>query len=170
MSSATASAIFRSEPQTYMRRMALLWLSRCWLFMLIPFIAVAVWSVYDVRALIVGLMMLFIVYPMALSVVWFNYSLSPQSRRAVAGKVLVFGDGGMDLTFLPAEEGAPALQPQHIGWSDVVSVSRTARSVELRLGSRLDDFLEIPAEAFPEATWQSFFTYLPESSDDVDAF
>lgn len=164
------SAVFRSEPLAYIHALAVAWLGRRWLLLACPLAAVAVWAAFDVRAVYVGLIMLFIIYPMALSLVWFNYAFSLQSRRAVADKTVTISDSGLSVCFLPSAADAPALSPWHIAWTQIISASQSSRHVTLVTGQRLDDRLDIPSDALSDNAWRLLFARLPQNNGGLDVF
>lgn len=161
------SAIFRSEPRSYMRGLALAWLSGHWAWFAIPLAAVAVWCVYDVRAVYVGLILIFILFPMALSFVWFNYAFSLQSRRAISPKTVSFTEQGFEVRYVAIAEGVEPLTPQTVGWGDIRSVEQGPKRLVLKLGDRLDDRLEIPNDAFENEVWTEFLKFLPQTDEEA---
>ena len=161
------SAVFRSEPRSYMRSLAFAWLAKRWAWFVIPLLAVIIWSFYDLRAVYVGLMLVFILFPMAMSFVWFNYAFSPQSRMAISPKTVECSEDGLSVEYLPIAEGVEPLQPQSIKWNKVKSVERGSGRIVLHLGDRLDDRLEIPVNAFEVEAWAEINRFLPENDDDI---
>lgn len=158
----SASAVFRSEPRIYMRRLALAWIGKKIIWFAVPIIAVVVWSCFDTRAVYVGLMMLFFVYPMAISLVWFNYSFSLQSRRAISPKRAHITDDGLWIEYLPTEEYVNPMSGNLIGWHEIKAYEQHIDRTILIIGPRLDDRLEIPAVAFDRGQWDYLFGKLPE--------
>lgn len=158
----SASAAFRSEPRIYMRRLALAWIGKKIIWLAVPIIAVAVWSCFDIRAVYVGLMMLFLIYPMAISLVWFNYSFSLQSRRAISQKRVHITDDGLLMEYLPNEENVKPMAGHLIGWHEIKVYEQHSDRTILIIGPRLDDRLEIPAAAFDCVQWNYLFGKLPD--------
>lgn len=161
------SAIFRSDPRSYMRSLAFAWLSEHWAWFLIPFASVAVWCVYDVRAVYVGLILIYIIFLMALSFVWFNYAFSLQSQRAITHKTVTFTERGIDVRYVALAEGVEPMTPQSVEWGDIRSVEQGSRRLILKLGDRLDDRLEIPYDAFENEVWTEFLKFLPLTDEEA---
>lgn len=164
------SDVFRCAPRDYMRSLAIAWLSVRWPWFAVPLLAAVVWSFFDLRAVYVCLIMIFIVYPMALSFVWFNYAFSEQSRRAVSPKTVTCSKQGLRIDYKPIAEGLSPLPAQTLDWASVRSVETSSRGTTLVIGSRLDDRLSIPADAFDAESWQFFNSLLPSSAGAIDEF
>ena len=87
-------------PGTYMRHLSLMFLADNWLWMCLPVAVCAVLAVwFDVRFLIVALMVLFVALPMLLALLYFYYGFSPQARWSIMEKNAVIDDNGITLTF-----------------------------------------------------------------------
>ena len=91
---------FRNTPSQYVRhimeRLALRW---CWI-LLIPLIFFAFLAFYRWQWIVVGLAVLFILYPFILSFVYFHYALSPEAQRFVRLMSLSFKQDGIDISYL----------------------------------------------------------------------
>ena len=145
---------FATTPRRYINSIAIKWISAHWLMAALPLAAAVVWSLFDVRAIYVALILLFLVYPMALTLVWFDYAFSPGSIRAITEKEVTVTSSGLSISFLPKNEGLPPLKSQFIAWDDINSAEMTAKSVELILGKRLDERLVLPADCFSVSAWE----------------
>ena len=90
----------RVSSGTYMRRLCRIFLADNWLWMVAPVaicIILAIWM--DVRFVIVGLMVLFIVLPMVLALLYFYYGLSPEAQWSIMEKQVDLDNDGLTLTF-----------------------------------------------------------------------
>lgn len=152
-----------------------LWLPRYGWLVLLPIAVFAACGVmFDVRLLLVALMLLFIVVPMLMSFLYTYYMLAPEARRAVIRKEVEICDGEyLKLTYLGPEDAdddkaekskrmllpiadekdlrhLPPLRipdPETIGWKDVISIRTTSRfMVYIIKGPRLN-FILIPHSA-----------------------
>ena len=110
---------FKSIPQRYIHKLATEWVARHWLVLIAPITAAIIWAIMDVRAIYVVLILVFIVYPLAITFVWFNYALSPRSIKAITEKQVTVVDEGLKIDYLPAREDAPAIRSDFIAWRDV---------------------------------------------------
>lgn len=141
---------FAIPSKAYLNRLALLWLSDRWMWLVMPVIAIIAWALFDIRAIYVGLILIFLLYPMALTLVWFDYALSPQSIRAVTPKRLTVSDHGLRFEFLPKTEDQRPLDPVSYTWDDIISAEISAKSVFIVIGPRLDDRIEIPFDVLTD--------------------
>lgn len=84
----------------YMRRLCGMFVAENWLWMVLPLAVCAVLAIWvDVRFIIVGLMVLFIVLPMVLALLYFYYGFSPEAQWSIMEKRVDIGDEGLTLTF-----------------------------------------------------------------------
>ena len=90
---------FKSIPQRYIHKLATEWVARHWLVLIAPITAAIIWAIMDVRAIYVVLILVFIVYPLAITFVWFNYALSPRSIKAITEKQVTVVDEGLKIGF-----------------------------------------------------------------------
>lgn len=144
---------FKSIPQRYIHKLATEWVARHWLVLIAPITAAIIWAIMDVKAIYVVLILVFIVYPLAITFVWFNYALSPRSIKAITEKQVTVVDEGLKIDYLPAREDAPAIRSDFIAWRDVLSAEFTPDSIDLILGSKLDDRINLPVDSFSDAAW-----------------
>ena len=85
---------------TYMRRLCGIFLADNWLWMVSPLAVCAVLAIWiDVRFIIVGLMVLFIVLPMVLALLYFYYGFSPEAQWSIKEKQVDIDNDGLKLTF-----------------------------------------------------------------------
>lgn len=155
---------FRSEPRRYMRGLAWSWLAARWWIIVAPVAAVAVWACYDFRAVYVGLILLFIAFPMALTLVWFDYALSPATRRSVLTKRLMADEFGLTICY-PDDDGESAVRPdEFMPWDKFSDYTDNGKTFMLIYGSRLDEHLEIPIDVFDDDDWKILKKYLPAHS------
>lgn len=100
---------------TYMRHLCAMFLADNWLWMVLPVAlcgVLAVW--FDVRFVIVALMVLFIVLPMVLALLYFYYGLSPEARWSIMPKTVTIEDQGLTLAFTDER-----MKKHVIAWDDV---------------------------------------------------
>lgn len=85
---------------TYMRHLSLMFLADNWLWMVLPVAVCGVLAVwFDVRFVIVALMVLFVALPMVLALLYFYYGFSPLARWSIMEKNAAIDDQGITLTF-----------------------------------------------------------------------
>lgn len=158
---------FRSEPRRYMRGLAWSWLAARWWIIAAPLAAVGVWACYDIRAVYVGLILLFIAFPMALTLVWLDYAFSPATRRSVMSKQLIADEKGVTIRYPNDAEEKVVRPDEFMTWDKFINYADNGRSVILIFGPRLDERLEIPIDAFETDEWKIIKEYLPRYTEDT---
>lgn len=144
---------FAISSRQYLNSLAAEWLSRHWLLLAFPIAAVLFWAAFDIRALYVLLIVIFLLYPMGLTLVWFNYALSPRSIRAITPKCLSLNVSGIRLTYPPKDiekDSRPAFPPEDIAFENISAAYSSSSSVTLIIGKRLDERLLIPFDALSD--------------------
>lgn len=101
---------------------------RLLLIMAVPTVALAIAGFWDLRWLLVALMILLVIIPQAVVLTYFSKLLRPEAREALALQQLTVTPGA-DITiyYLDPDSGAPAGTPRRIAWNDIKSVGRTGR-------------------------------------------
>lgn len=162
------SEIFSIPPRRYIRQLAVDWATRNWLILTLPAASALVWSIFDVRAVYVALILLFLVYPMTLTLVWFNYAFSPNCIRAITPKQATVSSEGISIEYQPTSDDRPPLKPCFIDWRDVLSAEMTARTIDLVLGKGIDDKLRLPVDSFSENAWNTIIKHVSDKLPSVD--
>lgn len=140
--------------RSYINRLALKWLTHRWWLLAVPLAAAALWTLFDIRALFAVLALVFLLYPMSLTLVWFDYALSPQSMRTISSKLITVTDSGLRLDFIAKDEDSKPLPATFVRWDEILDADFGADSVTLILGKRLDDILYLPRKSFSDRAWQ----------------
>lgn len=100
---------------TYMRHLCLMFLADNWLWMVAPLAICAVLAIWiDVRFVIVGLMVLFVVLPMILALLYFYYGFSPEARWSIMEKTASIDTDSITLNF-----SNERMKTHVIPWGDV---------------------------------------------------
>ena len=100
---------------TYMRNLCAMFLADNWLWMVAPVALcgiLAVW--FDVRFVIIALMVLFVALPMVLSLLYFYYGFSPEARWSIMEKRVTIDAVGISLSFTDER-----MKTHVIRWDDV---------------------------------------------------
>lgn len=132
-----------------------MWFRHYGLWVVVPLAASAALGImYDLRFVIVTMMMVFIMLPMLFGYLYFYYMLAPEARRAVLPmQVRLHGDGSLSITYLPtdAECDKPPYPPETVPAGEIQRIVkwRGYRAVVIR-GSRLS-FILIPENAIVPA-------------------
>lgn len=141
---------FTTRPSAYMKRLISLWLgSRWWIIILFFAIYIAA-SIIDERFVLVGLMIIFLVYPMLMATLCINYLLTPNARRAVLTKqVELRYPESLIITYPNTDDSDESVIP-----SDTIQLKqiRKVRIINgdliLILDNRKLDFIIIPMQSF----------------------
>lgn len=128
----------------YMRQLCGLYFAHKWIFFVLPVLLCACLSVVNVNFFLVALMLLFVVIPMVLSLLYFNYALTPEVRWSVLDKSIDIDDNGLTLHF---DAESKIDHDVVIPWNDVTSLIVKKRFLLLGLKVRRYAFLAIPVDA-----------------------
>ena len=152
-----------------MNSLAQEWLGRHWLLLMLPLAAVSVWALFDLRALYVLAIVIFLIYPMTMTVVWLSYALSPKSIRAIRLKTVTVLPDRIDVEYVESDDDSrPALPSDSIDLADIVSVEQSGTGLILITGPRLDDRLFLPADAFTTDDWNAVLAVFADRLQAVD--
>lgn len=117
-----------------------LFFARNWMWFALPVLVLAALAFVNVNFLLVALMTLFVVYPMVLTLVYFNYAFTPEARWSILAKEINLDDDGLHMHFEHV-----SMQPHTIKWSEVSSMKWGSNSLLLMLRGSKYIFLAIPA-------------------------
>lgn len=125
----------------YMRPMLRMYFGRNWWWFVVPifFTLGLMLILHDTRWLIVCLMLFFMVFPMVLILIYFNYALTLEVRWSIMEKSVLIDDRGMHLTFTNKR-----MHPRDIAWSDISSITRDRNAFYFHLKVRRYNYVMIP--------------------------
>lgn len=139
---------YKVSPSAYMAAITRSLIARRWWAGLVPAALIAYGAAADWRWAVVGLMLVFIVYPMAMSFTILRYATLPQlAARASSTHAEISGDA-IRLYRLPQEDDLP---PVRVAEARITSASTSRGMLRLATGSRTEDIILIPAEALATA-------------------
>ena len=125
----------------YMRHLSLMFLSDNWLWMVAPVAVCGVLAVwFDVRFVIVALMVLFVVLPMILALLYFYYGFSPEARWSIMEKTACLDADGITLHFTDER-----MKTHVIPWGDVRYIIEKDDALMLMLRGKRYTCLMLPA-------------------------
>lgn len=163
------SSPFACPPGRYMNSLAQAWLGRHWLILILPLAAIGVWTLFDRRALYVLAIVIFLVYPLTMTVVWLSFSLSPNSIRAIRQKTVTVTNSLIIVDYICNDDDhRPPLPTETIDTETILSVEQTSDGLVLRTGPRLDDRLQLPADAFTPDDWNNILTIFADRLPGID--
>lgn len=132
---------FKVASGEYMKPMLRMFFARNAVWFVLPLLLTMAPAVYhaDVRWAIVGLMLVFMVFPMAMVLIYINYALTLEVRWSLMEKTMVVDGEGLHLTFTDSR-----MRPRHIPWSEITQISRDKTAFYLHLKVRRYNFVMIP--------------------------
>ncbi len=99
--STVTTEIFRTKASTYMRIVLSRWLKHnSWWLVLPPLICVALAVTVSVTFIFVALIMVFLLYPMSMMIVYFNYALSPEVCAEMSPHRVTFTDCALTIDYM----------------------------------------------------------------------
>lgn len=108
--------------------------------------------------IVVGIALLLLIYPFILSFVYFRYGLSPESRREIQPRRVIFDDEGITVEILKAhtdDQGQTTYTDDakaRINYSQVRDVNQSSEGVTLRLKTPRYAHVFVPSTAFENQT------------------
>lgn len=144
------SAQFSIAASTIAARMARQWIGRRWLFFAIPVAMLLLAGYADLRFAIVALMLIFILWPMALSFVWFGRALSPASVKAAQPHTVVFSEYGLAVEYA-VRDGYFTPPTEHVAMNLIAGIEDCGRYIIIKL--RDADPVIVPAYALAAEDW-----------------
>ncbi len=129
----------------YARTVFSIFFAENWFWFLFPLIFFALLSVFDVRFLIVALMVLFIIIPMIGALLYINYLLTLETRWSIVEKELLVGDEGLTLRFAPGN-----MKDAHIEWRQLKGMFSKGGLLVFPLRMRRYQYLVIPLKSIEE--------------------
>ena len=127
---------------------------RAWLWLIAPAATVtAVAAGHDARFLYVLLIELFIVFPMAIGMVWMIEGFSHYARLAVTPHKVEISACGVSIEYVTKEEYHP-IESEKYGWNAFRAFHVAGKSVILEWADRKRPGLRLPEYAFDAAQWQ----------------
>ena len=150
----------RVSSGTYMRHLCNIFLADNWLWMVAPVAICAMLAIWmDVRFVIVGLMVLFIVLPMILALLYFYYGLSPEAQWSIMEKQTDLDNDGLTLTFSDER-----MKKHVIPWDNVRYIIEKDDVWMLMLGGgRRYTCLMLPTSAINPDVAQSFRQFVAQT-------
>ena len=90
---------YQLSPQYYFNRLLKIWLHNNWGWLLSFFLLLVGLSIQNPLFIYVGLIILFLVFPMIISHLWFAYALHPDCRMSILSKTVEINKNGLSCTF-----------------------------------------------------------------------
>lgn len=143
------TAVFRLSPAEYLTVSYRRLLPRLISIMALPIIICGIAALTDIRWALVGLIILFLVYPMAMAYIYFSKLLTVEAQQALCPKrVTVSANRNLHIVYEPpAEEIAPP-PAKEVSATDITSARQVGRHIVFTIPS-LGYPLLIPLSALP---------------------
>ena len=90
---------YQLSPQYYFNRLLKIWSHNNWGWLLSFFLLLVGLSIQNPLFIYVGLIILFLVFPMIISYLWFAYALHPDCRMSILSKTVEINKNGLSCTF-----------------------------------------------------------------------
>lgn len=116
--------------------------ARYWWLYALPLTALIILTFYNINFLYTILILCFIVYPMALIMVYFWYLLTGEIRWSILEKEMAISDSGIMLTF----EGFT----KELQWDEFSGFSTTGKYLLLKFKVRRFTYFVIPFDVFAD--------------------
>lgn len=147
-------------PNDYLKIETKRWLSKYWWIPALPILALLIYGViFDIRFMLLGLILLFVIVPQILLLVYFSRALNPEIRQQLIKKqIIVNPEKSLQVILIPSDEDetstpSPSWQ---IPWADIQSVSQSGRHLIFDINTS-KQLLIIPLDALPSRSLASIF-------------
>lgn len=139
MPGAVSSSVYMSA---IARRVAL----RAWWLPVLALIVIAAGLYSDIRIAILGLMLLFIIYPMIMSFTIMRYATLPcLAERTLANRFALI-DGHLHIADVEADEESGQESVRHLGEYDISGVAHSGSYIIFSTGKGVADIIIAPAD------------------------
>ena len=139
---------YQLSPQYYFNRLLKIWLHNNWGWLLSFFLLLVGLSIQNPLLIYVGLIILFLVFPMIISYLWFAYALHPDCRMSILSKTVEINKNGLSCTF---DDG----RTESIVWERITRIRYTSTDIIFHLSNYI--FFILPYNSF-------------KSNDDLEYF
>lgn len=139
---------YKVAPGKYLGAIAIAWIGRLWWLLLIP-IGLFIAGAFDWRWAAVGLIVLMLLYPMALTTVLISYALSPEVIRRAACRRAELSDTHITL-FNAVENEDGSITYRSVEFLQIVEILYRGRMTKIVVGKQLTDFILIPTESLSD--------------------
>lgn len=136
------------SPMHYFGRLLRTWLSHNWPWLVLTAAALVMLSVWNPLFVYVGLMLVFLVFPMLLYYLWFAYALHPDCRASILSKQVELSDEGITCRF---DNG----RAETIAWSRIVRMQYAGGDLVFYLSRYI--FFILPVQSFESTTDLEYF-------------
>ncbi len=143
------SDVFRISPVTYLRITAGDILPRLLWFIVIPILGLLIWSLWDVRMLLVALILMFLVIPFAVFHVYFSRLHTSDAQSAISPKrVSILPNQHINIVYNSIEEEKVPLQSEFIEWSLIENIDVTSKWIVIYINGHKQPLI-IPISSLP---------------------
>ncbi|MDO5395158.1 MAG: hypothetical protein Q4F07_04245 [Bacteroidales bacterium] len=144
MSQVITTAVFRSTPGSYVRRVMMSWLGRWWWTLALPVAVCLALSAANPVWMFVALMIICLLVPGLLAMIYYAYAFSPQAVSSLADKTVSVSPGRLIVNFI--ETG----KEQNYTQADISAVEDTGRQLIVRFRDSKYHHLAIPLNTVPD--------------------
>lgn len=135
-----------------------------------PFILTFFGALFDLKILVVALMLVFVIIPPIMMIVYFYHAMSPTAAFSILRHSVSVDTSGLTFTYLPEENpvgqgihdetkdsAIPAREPEHVSWDRIARIDETSASIVVTLNDSPYSIILIPRDAFDgQSDWVNF--------------
>lgn len=154
---------FKTTSGTYISAVFKQWLSRYWWTIVLPeLLCIILAFTHNIAFAFVALMLLFIVYPIIMSFIYFYHALTPRAVSSIFKKKILLTHEGLHIYYIEPENNEnksyriPA--DENILWDDIKSARYSGRNCILELHENRYNFIIIPFQAIANINDKRAFT------------
>ncbi len=154
---------FKTSSGIYISAVFKQWLSRYWWAVVLPeLLCVILAFTHNIAFAFVALMLLFIIYPIILSFIYFYYALTPRAVSSLFNRKITITQQGLHISYIQPEENndknykIPA--DETILWNEIKSANYSGRYCTLHLRNSSYCYIIIPFNSITENANRRTFT------------
>lgn len=141
--------IIRGSADRYIRQLAVEWLGKWWWVLLLPIAVPVILGLTVNQAwLYVAVMLLFLCYPTVMLLMFCQYALRPQARKAVHDYTVTFTPSGFTIMYMPLNEDKPTPPTaETVNFDEITDYSINSKGITVKWGNTPYDFLFLPHDS-----------------------
>ncbi len=154
---------FKTSSGTYISTIFKQWLSRYWWTIVLPeLLCIILAFTYNIAFAFVALMLLFIVYPIILSFIYFYYALTPRAVSSIFEKKITITQEGIHINYIAPDEKDDKIyktpNDETISWDEIKSANYSGCHCTLRLTDNKYSYVIIPFQSIEGIEDKRLFT------------
>jgi hypothetical protein len=147
---------FHGTPSDFVRRVAVMWLSRWWWVVALPIAICGVLAINEAMWLFVAMMLLFLLYPGLMMMIYINYAFSPEARHTLYEQTVTISSAGIEINYIEKNK------VDKFAVSEILDVECGDKHVVVKFKKPRYSHVSIPLTAIDEAQRQPLFKLISE--------